>query len=113
MLLSETAPALTVSVAALLHADAGHVRDALLDGSRIREDQPGAGLGGGLQAVAGEVGGDEDQVRAQTGDLAGNGRSRAVADRDHDDDRRHADDDAQHGQQRTDLVLADGFHRDA
>ena len=113
MLLSETAPTLTVCGGTLLHADAGHIRDALLDGSRIGEDQTGAGLGGGLRPVAGEVGGDEDQVRAQAGDLAGNGGSRAVADGDHDDDRRHADDDAQHGQQRTDLVLANGFHGNA
>jgi len=51
----------------------------------------------------------KNQVRAQAGDLAGDGGSRAIADRDHDDDRCHADDDAQHGQQRTDLVSCHGF----
>jgi hypothetical protein len=47
---------------------------------------------------------NHDQIRAQRVDLVGHLGLRAVADGHHDDDGRHADDKAQHGEKRADLV---------
>ena len=48
---------------------------------------------------------DEEQVRAEAGDLLRDGGLRPGADGDHDDDRRDADDDAQRRQERPDLIF--------
>ena len=73
----------------VLEAEIRERRGALADAARLR----GSGR-------------DHDHVRAEVVDLLADAGARAVADRHHHDDRGHADDDAQHGQRRAHLVLA-------
>ena len=89
--------------------DAGN---AVGNGGRVVEDQA-AGAALSRRPAAPEAGLDEEQVRAQAGDLLLDGGLGPGADGDHDDDRRDADDDAQHRQERADLVLEDRLPGDS
>ncbi len=78
----------------------------------VHQSSSAAGLTHGTWAPATETGSDKDQIGSQAGDPLLNGGFGAGADGDHDDHRRHADDDAQHGQQRAHLVAGDAFPGD-
>ena len=75
--------------------------------SRVLHRQRAGAAKPAVDAAAVDAAGeDHDHVLAQRGDARLDLRLGAVADADHGDDRAHADDDAQHGQRRPQLVPA-------
>ena len=68
---------------------------------------------GGAAARAELAGAREQHVGAETGKISRHLRRRAVADGDHGDDRRDADDDAEHGEEGAQRIAADGAQRQA
>ncbi len=88
----------------------GHDLRFLPDLLRVRDREGGEGLRSLADpARHTRAGRDHDHVGAQPIDLRADARARSVAHRHHHDDRGHADDDAEHGQDGPHLVLEDAL----
>jgi hypothetical protein len=79
-----------------------------LDRHRVADPQRRCAARPGARAArCRRTGHDHQEIRSEARDLPGDGHVGALPDRDHRDERRDADEDAQHGERRAELVAAD------
>jgi len=100
-------PAASWGTAANFRTRTRHAADLAPDGVVIALGQRAGAAEPETEPAAADVAGkDQDDVASEVGDLGFNLRFGAIADADHGNDGAHADDDAQHGQQRAQSISA-------